>query len=120
MLELGPGPAFQLLPVAEGIEQLQFDFGIDTTGDGVADTLSMCNAATPCTAIDFSNVVSVQVNLVARNTERSPSYNDDKTYSLGLWDGIGGRYTPATDVAGYRRHAYTAQVRLNNIAMRRE
>ena len=120
MLELSPGPEFRILAVAEGIEQLQYDFGIDTTGDGVADTVSMCNATTPCTAIDFSNVVSVQVSLVARNTERSPSYYDDKTYSLGLWDGIAGRYTPATAVAGYRRHAYSAQVRLNNVAMRRE
>jgi len=114
MLELGPGPAFQKLAIAEGIEQLQFDFGIDTTGDGVADSISMCDSTTPCTATDWSNVVAVQVNLVARNTERSPGYADDKTYSLGLKG-----YTAATNDA-YRRHAYTMMVRLNNIAMRRE
>ena len=114
MLELGPGPAFQKIAVAEGIEHLQFDFGIDTTGDGVADTVSMCDGATPCTAIDFSNVVTVQVHIVARNTETSPAYYDDKTYSLGLKG-----YTTATNDY-YRRHSYSSLVRLNNIGMRRE
>ena len=114
MLELGPGSTFQKLAVAEGIEHLQFDFGIDTTGDGVADTVSMCDSLTPCTAIDFSNVVTVQVSIVARNTETSPSYYDDKTYSLGLK----GRTTATND--SYRRHSYSSLVRLNNIAMRRE
>ena len=120
MLELGvdpatnAGPQFNKLAVAEGIEHLQFDFGVDTTGDGVADTIRQCDSTTPCTAIDFSNVVTVQVNIVARNTETSPSYFDDKTYSLGLKG-----YTTATNDY-YRRHSYSALVRMNNIAMRRE
>ena len=114
MLELGPGPAFQKLAIAEGIEHLQFDFGIDSTGDGVADTMSMCDSTTPCSAVDWSNVVTAQISIVARNTERSPNYADDKTYSLGLKG-----YTAATNDP-FRRHAYTAMVRLNNIGMRRE
>ncbi len=120
MMELGVdpatlnGPAFQKIAIAEGIEHLQFDFGIDVDGDGVADTLSQCTAATPCTAIDFSNVVTVQVSIVARNTETSPNYIDDKTYNLGLKG-----YTAATN-DHYRRHSYSALVRLNNIAMRRD
>jgi len=114
VLELGPGPAFQKLAIAEGIEHLQFDFGIDDTGDGVADRVIMCDSATPCTTADWSNVVAVQVNLVARNTETSPAYTDDKIYNLG-----GKGYTAAAGDQ-YRRHAYTLQARLNNIAMRRE
>ena len=122
MLELGPGPAFQKLAIAEGIEQLQFDFGIDETApfDGVADRVSMCDAASPCLPIDWSNVVTAQISIVARNTERSPDYVDDKTYILGLKYPVGAPYTPAANVSGYRRHAYSALVRLNNIAMRRE
>jgi type IV pilus assembly protein PilW len=120
MLELGvdpvtsAGPQFNKFSIAEGIENLQLDFGIDTTGDGVADTVSMCDSTTPCTATDFSNVVTVQVNLLARNAETSPNYSDDKTYSLGLKG-----YTLATNDP-YRRHAYSALVRMNNVAMRRE
>jgi len=125
MLELGPGPAFQKLAIAEGIEHLQFDYGIDDPefctgvtpappGDGVADCVVMCDATTPCNTKAWSNLVSVQVNLVARNTETSPSYADDKTYSLG-----GAGYTTATGDR-YRRHAYTSFVRVKNISMRRE
>ena len=117
MLELGAGasgPAFQKLAIAEGIEHLQFDFGIDDSGDGVADRVVMCDSSAPCSTADWSNVVAVEVNLVARNTEISPAYSDDKTYSLGLKG-----YTTATNDR-YRRHAYSTFVRLNNIAMRRE
>ena len=128
MLELtagSSGAAFQKLAIAEGIEHLQFDYGIDDpefctgvtpapAGDGVADCVVMCDATTPCTTKAWSNLVSVQVNLVARNTETSPSYADDKTYSLG-----GAGYTTATGDR-YRRHAYTSFVRVKNISMRRE
>jgi type IV pilus assembly protein PilW len=121
MLELGNG-AFTTVTLAEGIEQLQFDYGIDTLGsdgnpghDGVADgALSACSPS--CTADQWSSVVSVQVNLIARNTEQSPNYTDDKTYNLGTF----GVYTPPAGVRQYRRHAYTAMVRLNNVAMRWE
>lgn len=126
MLELGPGPAFQKLAVAEGIEHLQFDFGIDdpafcgqpaAAADGVANCIVMCDGAT-CSTAAWSNLVSVQVNLVARNTEISPDYADDKTYSLGL-KGYTAAYTAATGNR-YRRHAYSSFVRVKNISMRRE
>jgi type IV pilus assembly protein PilW len=128
MLELGAGPAFQKLALAEGIEQLQLDFGIDdsvfcggaaSAADGVADCFVQCTG-TSCSTDVWSNVVSVQVNLVARNTERSPDYVDDKTYVLGLAYPVGTPYTPAAGVRAYRRHAYSNFVRVNNISMRRE
>jgi type IV pilus assembly protein PilW len=124
MLELGPGagtdPAFQLLAIAEGIEHLQFDFGIDDNTDGVPDriegpgTTGNFSGGSGTAVQDWSNVVTAQVNIVARNTEKSPGYSDDKTYNLGTKG-----YTAATN-DGYRRHAYASTVRLNNVAMRRE
>ena len=129
MIELVTGPAFSApVSIAEGIEELRFDFGLDTTGtkDGVADNcgatglvrFTQCNGAVLATAADevnyFANVVAMQVYLVARNAETSPDYADDKTYSLGLKG-----YTTATG-DGYRRHAYTTFVRLNNVSMPRE
>lgn len=123
MLELGPGPTYRKLAIAEGIEHLQLDFGIDDpnfcsgvagAADGVADCIRMCDATTPCSTKEWSNVVSVDVNLVARNTEISPDYADDKTYSLGLKG-----YTTATGDR-YRRHSYSRFVRVTNVSMRRE
>ncbi|TAN55779.1 MAG: prepilin-type N-terminal cleavage/methylation domain-containing protein [Betaproteobacteria bacterium] len=134
ILELGlnkdGNTGFRKLAIAEGIEQLQFDYGIDDTpaavnlatgysGDGVADRIVTCTGVT-CSTADWSSVVSVQVNLVARNTERSPDYSDDKTYVLGLAYPSGAPYTPAAGVRAYRRHAYSSIVRVKNIAMRRE
>ena len=126
MLELGPGQVFTVQPIAEGIEEVQYDFGIDNRArcglaadpnedkNGVADCEVMCTTAAPCSAVDFSNVMTVRVNLIARNAEPSPGYSDDKTYYKGL-----AGYTTATNDR-YRRHAYSALVRLNNVAMRRE
>ena len=134
MLELGldkdGNTGFRKLAIAEGIEQLQFDYGIDDTpaavnlatgysGDGVADRIETCSGVT-CSTANWSSVVSVQVHLVARNTERSPDYSDDKTYVLGLAYPAGAPYTPAAGVRAYRRHAYSSIVRVKNIAMRRE
>lgn len=134
MLELGldkdGNTGFRKLAIAEGIEQLQFDYGIDDDpaavnpatgliGDGVADRVEMCSGVT-CSTTDWNNVVSVQISLVARNTERSPDYSDDKTYVLGLAYPAGAPYTPAAGVRAYKRHAYSSIVRVKNIAMRRE
>lgn len=117
MIELGAdasGPVLQTFGIAEGIEHLQFDFGLDTDGDGVADNFVMCDSGSPCTTTQWSNLVAARVHVVARNTETSPGHADSKTYSLGLKG-----YTAAAGDP-YRRHAYTSLVRVSNISMRRE
>lgn len=117
MLELGAGAGgaeLRTLAIAEGIEHLQVDHAIDDTGDGVADRVVMCSAATPCSTTDFSNVVAAHLHVVARNTERTLGHVDTKTYNLGLKG-----YTAATS-DDYRRHAYMTSVRLTNVGMRRE
>lgn len=117
MLELGAGsgaPQLQKLALAEGIEHFQIDYGIDDSGDGVADRFWMCDATETCTTTDWGNVVSAQISIVARNTERSPGHTDTKLYNLGRKGFTAAMGDP------YRRHAYTALVRLNNVSMRRE
>jgi type IV pilus assembly protein PilW len=101
------------VPIAEGIEAMAFDYGLDSNADGSPDTYVDCSA---CSVTDWGNVVAVRVNLVARNTEASPDYTDAKTYALGL----AGTYTPSTADKRYKRHLYQLQVRLNNQSMRRE
>lgn len=98
-------------PLVEGIEFMQIDYGIDDSGDGAADRYTDCSA---CTITDWSNTVSVKINLVARNQEGSLGWDDSKTYSLGLAGTVG----PLHDT--FKRHAYTQTVRLVNPASRRE
>lgn len=111
------------IAIADGIENLQFDYGIDSTGpdldelhagadpDGTPDNYSQCST---CTTTDWQNVTTVRINLLARNPQVSPGYSDAKQYSLGLAGTVG----PYND--GYRRHAYQGLARLNNIGGRRE
>jgi type IV pilus assembly protein PilW len=106
--------------LVEGIEQFNVDYGVDTDGDGAPDSYMAdpnnhpaCNDA--CKVGNWMNVVTAKVHVVARNLEATPGYNDAKTYELGSVS-----YTPATADRVYRRHAYTALVRINNPANRRD
>ena len=99
-------------PLVEGIEYMQVDYGIDDTGDGGTDRYVDCSA---CSLTDWSNVVAVRINLIARNTEKTTGWSDSKTYSLG---GSAGTVGPFNDP--YKRHAYTQLIRLVNPSGRRE
>jgi len=98
-------------PIAEGIENMQLEYGIDTNNDGTPDSYFTVPAAA-----DWKNVTAVKVFLLARNTETSVDYTDTKTYSLAS-DGSTLTGAPFND--HYKRHAYTATARAINIANRR-
>jgi type IV pilus assembly protein PilW len=126
--ELGAG-AFSIVPLVEGIENLQLEYGIDNNGDGVPDTYTAApdsyvpgSLPPTCTALgpvcNWWNVMAVKVNVLARNTQSTPAYTDAKTYTLGL-DASGNPNTFSYGDA-YKRHAYSAAVRLANPAGRRQ
>jgi type IV pilus assembly protein PilW len=96
--------------IAEGVENLQVDYGIDADGDGMPDGSFL---AVPATVADWGNVTSAQINVLARSTEAVAGWTDTKTYSLGT----AGTVSPG---GNFRRHVFTSQVRLTNPAARRE
>lgn len=101
--------------LVEGIENIQFDYGIDSTLDGVPDsyTNTTGHAATvPADLTEWQNVMTLRIHVLARNLDQTAGYTDPKTYSLG----------PASSAPGgaYKRHAYSELVRINNPAGRRE
>jgi type IV pilus assembly protein PilW len=103
------------LPLVEGIEFVQFAYGIDTpVEDGVPDSYEDCSGASCST--NWDKVVSVKIYLVARDIESSADTTDVRTYDLGP----GGSFTPAGAERQYRRHAYLETVHLPNVASRRE
>lgn len=131
-LELGPD-GFTVVPLVEGIANLQIDYGLDENpasadpstqypGDGSADRFVKDPARAPLPAIptapatvsNWQNVVSVKVYILARNTKDSPGHTDGKSYNVGI-----AGYIPAANDA-YRRHLYSALVRLTNPSSRRE
>ena len=94
-------------PIAEGIETLRLQYGIDTNDDGVANQL----VALPANLNEWSSLISVEMGLLARNVEPSPGYTDQKTYSLA-----GVNLTPG---GNFKRHAYTTLARAVNPGDRR-
>lgn len=122
---------FNQVALVEGIEQMNIEYGVDYTGstactpDGQPDawTADPTNfTPTGCTGsavINWSNVVAARINILARNTEASPTYTDNKTYTLGL-DASGNPVTVTNPNDNYHRHAYNTVVRLVNVSQRRE
>ena len=110
------GSGWTTTPLVEGIEELQFQYGVDNAGsDGVPDTY----VANPSTVADWVNVMTVQFHLLARNLETSPNFTDTKTYTLGK-DATGTDITVGPRNDGYRRHVYSGLVRIANPAGRRD
>jgi type IV pilus assembly protein PilW len=111
-LELVNG-GFSVVPIAEGIENLQFDYGVDADGDGAPEVPFVENPPNPQA---WANVVAVNVNLLARALEPSAGYSDPKTYRLGEFVS----WTPTGTALGFKRHAYSELARIINVSGRRE
>jgi type IV pilus assembly protein PilW len=125
--ELSAG-GWTIVPLVEGIENLQFEYGLDTDCDGNPDVYNAAPESyvatySPSCSIPTSpvwvNTTSVKLNVLARNTEATNGYTDTKTYVLGNnADNTVNTYGPRND--SYKRHAYQAIVRLNNVIGRRQ
>lgn len=114
--ELTAGGVWNYVPLVEGIENLQFEYGLDSVApfDGDADTFT----AKPASVALWAQVVAVRIHVLARNTETSPGFADTKTYALGNnADGSANTVTPG---GAYRRHNYTELIRVTNVSQRLE
>ena len=114
------------VPLVEGIEELNIEYGIDNDNDGNPDayTADPTNYTYPgcitCAAANnWTNVVTAHLYILARSVDPSPGYADTKTYSLGR-DATGNAVTVGPKNDGYRRRVYTALVRIVNPAGRRD
>jgi type IV pilus assembly protein PilW len=63
--------------LVEGIEQLQVQYGIDTTGDVIVDEYRTANNVT-----DWSDVISVSVALLVRSLDEYGVDTDRRNYTL--------------------------------------
>jgi type IV pilus assembly protein PilW len=121
--ELGTG-IFNIVPLVEGIENLQLEYGLDTnvptTGSPAVYTAdpNTYNGCAPATCVSYwRNTVAVQINLLARNQTPTQGYTDTKTYTLGL-TAAGGPNIVGPFNDNYKRHTYSTVARLYNPAGR--
>ena len=120
--ELGVA-TFNIVPLVEGIENLQIEYGLDTgtptIGSPAAYTADP-DSYVPCAASPtncWRNTVAAKINVLARNTTTTPGYVDNKAYTLGLnFNGTANVVGPFNDA--YKRHAYESAVKLHNPAGR--
>jgi type IV pilus assembly protein PilW len=106
----GGGPAFLMTPLVQGIEDLQFDYGIDVDGNGSPSTPFVTAPA----LAQLPDVVAIKINLLARSTAPTRGYTDTKIYNMG----VTGDLDAFNDE--FKRHVYSTTVRLNNPSGRRE
>jgi len=106
------GNQIMVSPLSEGIDDVAFDYGFDTNGDGVPDVYrSALSGVASAADNDWNNVVAIRTHLLTRTTDKSADFTDaGKTYSLGL----AGSRGPFTD--GFKRRVFTVTSRLNNPA----
>lgn len=113
-------------PVVDGIEDLQFQFGLDDgtapgmASDGTPDRFLSADSivSMPNPAEAWQNVVAVRINVLARSLEADGNYIDTKSYDLNPYDSIDGEVSPKSD--NYHRRVFSQVVRLINVSGRRE
>lgn len=128
---------FNSVPLAEGIENLQVEYGLDldnspttpapapATPDGIADTFSAAPAAAKgcatvdCAITNWQSAVAVKLHLLAMNPTPSAGFDDKKTYVLGN-DANGQPIRIPAPKDGRKRHVFETQVMLANPAGRRQ
>ena len=98
--------------LVEGIEDLHFEYAIDTNSNGSADLFT----ENP-TADQMDDIVGVRVWLIARSLLPTPGYAETKTFQLGTKDaGAIDGLLPA----GYKRHVFSTYIELVHPVARRE
>ncbi len=108
------------VPVAEGIDQIAFDYGFDTDGDGLQDLWWGLNGGASATesasaaAAGWGNVVAVRISVLSRNTEATPGFTDDRRYRVGLRGAADVEVGPFSDTT--KRRVSSTTVRLHSVA----
>ena len=99
----GAGPSMITECLAQGIENLQVEYGLDTDGDSIPDAY----LPNP-TQTEMQTVVTARIFLLARSIDADFGYDDVKTYTLSNAPA----YTPADN---FHRRVSSVTVNIPNI-----
>lgn len=92
-------------PIVNGVENIQFMYGIDADGNGTAERFSN---ATGVAAGDWQDVVSIKVALLVRSLNAVLDVDSVRTYTLL-------DTTVTTPADRYQRAVYTTTIQLRNV-----
>jgi type IV pilus assembly protein PilW len=113
LVMVGGAMTFTTASLVQGVEKMHFQYGVDNlpagTGDGVPDSFT----ADPGAVALWRDVVSVKINLLARNLEKTTGYSDSKSYNLGA-NAAGVDLIVTAPADQYKRHVFKAMSGLSN------
>lgn len=109
-VDIGPLGAGPPVALAENIENMQVEYGIDTNGDSSPDSF----ASVP---VVWTQVVGARIWLLARAPQVTAGYTDDKTYTMG--DLNAATYAAGLN-KGHKRHVFTGYFNFVNPQGRKE
>ena len=104
---------YRVVSLAEGVENVQFEYAFDTNDDGSPEQLLTTTGAGATAS--WANVVSVRMHLLMRSTEAGMSADTTPT----VFD-LGPGHAAETCPDRFKCRLLTTTFRLNNIAGRRE
>lgn len=99
----GATPTMTTECIAQGIEDLQIEYGLDTNGDGSANRY-----LTDPTLAELQQAVSARVYLRARTLVEDQRYTDERTYAVSNAPDV----TPADK---FHRRVYSTTVTIHNL-----
>lgn len=99
----GASPGMLTECLATGIENLQVEYGIDTTADGNANVF-----LPDPTIVQMQSVVSARIFILARTIENDIRYDNDKTYNVS-------NAAPFVPGDGFHRRVESMTVTIQNI-----
>ncbi|MEL0654116.1 PilW family protein [Pseudoalteromonas issachenkonii] len=104
--------------IMEGVENMRFVFGLDTTANNRVDSYKSIEQMTPTDWENRKGILTVQVFLLIRALQKDPGLNiNNQTYTLG--EGEYKRVIPKNAEEefdkSYRRTVFTTTIRLNNV-----
>lgn len=112
------GGAWAVRSIAGGVEDMHFEFGRDTDGDGAVDSYDpSSNGPAAAAPFPWQDVMSIRTHLLVRDLAPTPNYDDPKTYNLG---GYAITIPAATPDRAFKRRVFAAVARVTNSAGRRE
>jgi type IV pilus assembly protein PilW len=98
--------------IMEGVENMRFLFGLDTTNDSRVDTYRTIAAMTPSDWENRKGILTVQIFLLIRALQPDPGLKiKNQKYILG--EDTNNRELTFTD--NYRRTVFTTTIRLSNV-----
>lgn len=119
LTSVGGSTKMRIVPLVEGIEYIKLEYGVDNSPSTVNLATGLNGDATvdsyTATPSDWSTVIAAKIYVLARNTDLTVGYADDKTYTLGSMS-----FAPTGSDLQYKRHVYTGTVHMMNLGGRRE